>query len=134
MNSPQNFAAACSQRLPCSRRNYAESVLWHCLPALRKQLARIIWFIKPEFFESDLFLINEVGQATTVGRAREIINFFNHQPAARRFVRHRLKIRLSRTKLLALADEVWRPVKADQAAETTTGPALAHPGVPGLWR
>ena len=100
-------------------------VLWHCLPGMRKILARIIWLGKPEFFENDLHLINEVGHATTAGEVREIIKFYNQQPASRSFVRRHLKVRLSRSKLQALADEVLGPENSDQAAASFAGKPLA---------
>jgi len=134
MNFQKDFAGKCCQRFQCLRPDYAEKVLWHCLPIMRKTLARVLWLGKPEFFESDLYLINEAGNASTVGEVREIIKFHNKQPVPRSFLRQRLKIRLSRGKLLALAEDVLGPVKPDQPAITLAGPQLSPTRAEGLWR
>jgi len=108
-------------------------VLWHCLPGMRKTLARIIWLGRPEFFEDDLHLINEVGHATAAGEVREIIQFHNQQAAARSFIRQRLKVCLSRSKLQELADDVLGVVKPDQEAGTFAGQPLAPTRTQGYW-
>ena len=108
-------------------------VFWYCLPGMRKILARIIWLGKPEFFVDDLHLINEVGHATTADQVREIIRFHNQQAAARSFIRQRLKVCLSRSKLQALADEVLEPVKPDQVAGTFAGQPLTPTRTQGYW-
>jgi len=106
MNSNQNFADKFCERCQCARADFAETVLWRCLPTLRKPLVRLIWWSKRDLFEGDLYLINEVGTATTVDEVRRIITFYEKQPAIRSFIRRRLKARLSRGKLLALAQSV----------------------------
>jgi hypothetical protein len=87
--------------------------------------------MKPEFFESDIFLINEVSNASTLGEVREIIKFHNKQPAARSFVRHLLKMRLSQRKLRALAEDLLGPVKPGQALP---GQQLFPTRAGGDWR
>ena len=134
MNIPQNFADKCCQQFQCHPSDFPETVLWNCLPALRKILARIIWLWKPEFFESDLHLIKEVGNAATIDEVREIIKFHNKQPAARSFIRHRLKVRLSRSKLQALAGKMLGPIKPDQAVGTFPGQELVPSRTGGLQR
>ena len=115
MNSRENFADIFCQRFPCPRPDFAEAVLWRCVPTLRKTLVRLIWRIDPGLYQNDLFLIGEVGNATTVDQVREIINFFNKQPATRSFIRQRLKARLSRGKLQALAESVLGQPTSSQA-------------------
>jgi len=66
----------------------------------------LIWLINPELLQNDLYLINEVGNATTVDEVRQIIKFYNKQHHNRSFIRQRLKARLSRGKVQALAESV----------------------------
>ena len=67
---------------------------------------RLIWLINPELFQNDLYLINEVGNAATVDEVRQIIKFYNNQQHNQSFILQRLKARLSRGKLQALAESV----------------------------
>ena len=102
----RSFAEKCSRRFQCSEQDLAEAVLLKCLPVMRKPLARLILVREPEYFQSDLYLINEVGNASTIIQVREIIKFHNKQPATQSFMRRCLKIRLSRSKLQALAESI----------------------------
>jgi len=102
----QFFCDKFCQRFSCAWPHFAETVLWYCLPIFRKPLARLIWLINPELLQNDLYLINEVGNATTVDEVRQIIKFYNKQHHNRSFIRQRLKARLSRGKVQALAESV----------------------------
>jgi len=106
MNSDQCFADKFCQRCQCPLPDFAETVLWRCLPTLRKTLVRLIWRINPEIFQNDLFLISEVGHAKTVEEVRNIIKRYSKHHRTRSFVRQRLKARLSKSKLQALAESM----------------------------
>ena len=106
MNLCQKFVDKFCQRYQCPHPDFAEAVLWRCLPPGRTFLAKIIWWCEPDLFLSDLYLINEVANAQTVEEVRRIIQFSKKEPATRSFIRLRLKVRLSRSKLLALAESV----------------------------
>jgi hypothetical protein len=99
------------QRHQFSPDDFTEKVLWECMRPLQRPIARLIWLFNEDFFKSDLELINQVKDASTYAKVREITKFLSKEPSNSNFLRRVLKIRISRSKLLDLA--------ADELGETS---------------
>ena len=98
-----SFIKKYCQRHQCQPQDFAEKVLWSCIHPMGIPLSRLIWLLNQDFFQSDLDLIAEVKDATSYDKIRETIKFFSKQPSSTSFVRHWMKARLSRGRLLKLA-------------------------------
>ncbi len=128
---PDSFLMKYCQRQHCAPEDFAVRVLWHCMHRAQMPLARLIWLFNADFFLSDLDLINQVKDATTSAKVREIVKFFSKEPSYTNFWRRTLKIRISRSKLLKLAaaelgetkPDADLEVKAENKGESSGNPA-----------
>jgi hypothetical protein len=103
-----SFLVKYCKRFDCQAADYEQDVLWRCMFPLSKPLARLPWLIGRGFFNSDLELIAELKSATSYSQVREIVNCYCSPPLRENFARRRLKIRMSKGKLLDLASSVFR--------------------------
>ena len=103
ISKDESFLAKYCQNHHCATEDFAVRVMWQCMHRFRKPLARLIWYFDPEFFLSDLELIQQLRDATTYAKVRETVRFISKQPSPSNIWRRGLKVRVSRSKLLKLA-------------------------------
>ncbi len=93
----------------CRAEDLEVRVLWHCLyrPATLP-LAWLVLKFDPDYFHADFQMISEIKAATTHAQVREILADHHTEFLKKSFLRQRLKLRVSRTKLISLARAVLR--------------------------
>ena len=93
----------------CHAENLEVRVLWHCLyHASSIPLAWLVLKFAPDYFHADFQMISEIKAATTHAQVREILADHHTEFLKKSFLRRRLKLRVSRTKLISLARAVLR--------------------------
>ena len=103
------FAALFCQRYGGAPDALERRVLRRCL--YRTSLLPLAWLVRksdPDFFRADLQMITDIRAATTEAQVREILTDHHTEFLKRGFLRNRLKLRVSRTKLISLARAVLR--------------------------
>ena len=110
-----SFSSKYCQRFQCPAEDYERDVLWRCMVPLRKPLARLVLLTNQGYFDSDIELITELKHATSFSQVREIINCFSAPPVVESFARRRLKIRMSKAKLLSVANALFHQSAAKSA-------------------
>ncbi|MFM2293878.1 MAG: hypothetical protein RLZZ350_291 [Verrucomicrobiota bacterium] len=99
------------EQFQCADEDYFEQVLWRCVYPDRLQLARVLWRFAPEYFAQECYLLEEIAQHADVDSITAEINDARYRFGARGLFRHRLHVRLSSQKLLALANELFATAK-----------------------
>ena len=93
----------------CRVEDLEKRVLWYCLYRTSTiPLAWLVWKVDPDYFRADFQMISEIKTATTPAQVREILADHHTEFLKKSFLRQRLKLRVSRTKLISLARAVLR--------------------------
>ena len=93
----------------CREEDIEERVLWHCLyNSATIPLAWVVLKFDPDFFRADLQMISDIKAATAYVQVREMLADHHTAFLKKSFLRNRLKLRVSRTKLISLARTVLR--------------------------
>lgn len=85
---------------------FEKRVLWNCMHQRAILLARLIYAFYPGFFRQDLDVIRQMGKATSVADAQEILKAFRELNEGRGLLRRKLQLRISGQKLMKLATEL----------------------------
>ena len=93
----------------CRAEDLEIKVLWRCLyHSSTLPLAWLVLRFDPDFFRADFQMISEIKEATTHSQVRNILSDHHTEFLKKSFLRNRLKLRVSRTKLISLARAVLR--------------------------
>lgn len=99
------FRAACCERFGVSPETFEKELLWHCVPRRAVGLGKLIWRLRPSYFEPDLELIRDVSQCTSASAVQAELNCFRYRNRTSGFCRKVLGVRLSGRQLVKLAAE-----------------------------
>lgn len=100
---PSTFADAFAAQFQCSSADFKPAAFRRCLYRRAWLLA---WLLPRRFFEADWVLLDAAASATSVEQVVQTIRNFCRLQAGGETIRHRLKLRLSGRKLIALATQL----------------------------
>ena len=94
-------------KFTCAKRRFEKRVFLNCVYPEGLGIARFISLLNPGFFRSDFELIEEIKYATSYSEVKKLVDFHGTQNAPAGVLRMLLKVRLSKQRLLALAQSVF---------------------------
>ena len=101
MAQSKTFAVLWREHHPGADADFEDHLFWRCLTWHSLPLAKILIRWRPDFFREDFEFLHEVGFARTTEEVVGDVNrFYGRNVRDRSFLRRRLSIRVSGTRLL----------------------------------
>ena len=95
------------EKFRCQERKFEKRLLLECLHPQGAGLARVICLVNPGYFRSDFGLIEQLKHATSFDQVKRLVDFYGTQDTSGGFLRLMFKVRLSKQRLLTLAQNLF---------------------------
>jgi hypothetical protein len=122
-----DFVSLFCRKFGCDRRKFEKRMFLECVHPEGLALARCLRWIKPGFFATDLELIEQIQHATSFVQVCRLVDYHDAQHLPEGLLRLVFKVRVSKTRLLALAETVFatvpKPPPSAARPENATGGA-----------
>jgi hypothetical protein len=91
----------------CATSKFEKLVFLECVYPEGRDVARLLRLVYPGFFRSDFALIEKVSRATSLSDFKKLVDFHAAQTSQEGGLRVLLKVRISKQKLLKLAETIF---------------------------
>jgi len=102
-----DFLSLFCEKFSCSPRKYEKRVFVECVHPQGMLMARVIRRFNPRLFKTDFDLIEKIKHAASFDEVKRVVNFHGAQNAPDGLIRLLLKVRVSKQRLLELAQTLF---------------------------
>ena len=95
------------EKFRCPERKFEKRLFLECLHPKGAGIARMIRLVNPGYFRSDFELIEQLKHATSFDQVKRLVNFHGTQNTSGGLLRLMIKARLSKQRLLSLAQNLF---------------------------